>query len=397
MSAAALSRQSEWPAVISSLIVGTLGAAVLLILPGLVGVLHEGYRFSDAQVGYLSSAALGGLTLGAAVGARLVPALGVTRSARISILLAAAAQFAMVPVHAFTPLLILLVLGGLGSGAMVTVSYVVLGQTQSVERNFGLFVIGQLLFGAAAMPVMPMIASVAGVGGTFILLGALFLAALLLLRYLSVSPSAAPAVTSATLAGAAAGGLAIAAIVAVFFYSVALGAVWAYLQLIGEGGGLTPQDAASGVAIATLVGVSGPIAATALGARFGRVVPLFAGTFLGVAAMYMLTVSPSGVAFIIAASAFCAAWNFTVPYQLACVALVDASGRAIGWAAPVSLAGLALGPFGATFVLEGRKFAVVLWLCVALSLVSLLGFLPACLKSSTAQGRATAVSGSSAP
>jgi MFS family permease len=120
---------SEASTVAAILAIGTLGVAVLLVLPGLVGVLKQGYGFNDSQLGYLSSADLGGLTLGSALGARFVPNVGIRRGALGGLLVAAIANAATVLSSAFWPLLTLRIVAGLGAGLAVAVCYIVLGRS----------------------------------------------------------------------------------------------------------------------------------------------------------------------------------------------------------------------------------------------------------------------------
>ena len=70
------------------------------------------------------------------------------------------------------------------------------------------------------------------------------------------------------------------------------------------------------------------------------------------------------------------AWNFTIPYQLAVLADADASGKAVVWAAPAALAGLAVGPSVAALVLGAGGLDAVLWSCAALCVGSLIGLTP---------------------
>ena len=108
--------------------------------------------------------------------------------------------------------------------------------------------------------------------------------------------------------------------------------------------------------------------------RFGRVPPVSVGVCAGVTALYLLGVSQGVVRFTSAACLFNSAWNFTIPYQLASIAGVDRSGYVTGWAAPVTAAGLAIGPFAATFAFRSGSLEGVLWLAAALGLLSMVFF-----------------------
>jgi MFS family permease len=372
-------RVSERAMVAATLAIGTLSVAVPLILPGLVGVLKQGYAFDDAQLGYLSSADLAGMTLGSAIGAKVVSRTGIQRGTRWGLLLAAFANLASAPVGAFWPLLGLRGLAGIGAGLVVAICYVVLGRSKQVDRNFSFYLICQLLFCAVALQWMPALSAAIGVPGMFTLLAAFFAASLLTVGKLpafEVGPAPASPGESASTGFAAWMGLA-----GTLIYFVALSAVWAYFELIGEHGGVTPQMAASGLALSTLVGLLGPGAAALLGGRFGRLGPSVAGVAVGLFSLQLLSVVPLGpVRFTCAACLFNIAWNFTVPFLFGTLSVVDRSGRAVGWAAPISFAGFSLGPVVAAMLLSAGSFALVLAFSAAVSVVSLLGFAPAWTK-----------------
>jgi predicted MFS family arabinose efflux permease len=250
------------------------------------------------------------------------------------------------------------------------------GRSKQVDRNFSFYLICQLVFAAAALQWMPTFSIRLGVGGVFALLATLFAMALLLLRYL---PSANES-SSGHLHRARAGSAAWIGLAATLIYFVAQGAVWAYLELIGERGGIGRQAVATGVAVSTLVGLAGPTTAAALGPRFGRVAPLFVGLCMSLAALYLLSSSLDSIRFVGAACLFNVAWNFIAPYQIASIAAADRSGRVVGWAASASLAGLAIGPLVAALALDAASFAGVLWLSAGLCILSFVGFIPALSK-----------------
>ena len=366
---------SERAAVATTLAFGTLSTVVPLVLPGLVGILKQGHGFDDAQLGYLSSADLAGMTLGSAIGAQVVSRTGIRGGARWGLVIAALANLASAPVGGFWSLLLLRSLAGIGAGLVVAICYVVLGQSRQVDRNFSLYLICQLLLSAVAFQWMPAVSAVVGVAGIFTALGVLFAVSLWPNRILPAGKLQAAGVP---LANTPLGFAAWMGLAGTLIYFVAQGSVWAYFELIGERGGVTAQQASSGLAVATLVGLLGPGAAALSGARFGRLGPTVLGIGVQLYSLYLLAAtSLTPLRFTFAACVFNVAWNFTIPFQYATIATVDRSGRAIGWAAPISFAGFSLGPVAAATLVNQTNFAGVLWLSAVLFVVSLLGFAPA--------------------
>ncbi|MGH9643601.1 MAG: MFS transporter [Terriglobales bacterium] len=360
-------------AVAASLAVGTLGPAVLLMLPGLLAALSERYAFSERQLGILSFADLGGLTLGSALSARLLPAMGVVRGTQLGLLGAVVANGASATVAAFAPLLILRVGAGLGGGLLVGSCYMVLGRLKHVDRTFGIYLLCQGVFGAVALKVMPALTQALGIAGIFGALALLYAAALALPRFLPASEGIGQHSSERTGFGSAAwSGLA-----AVLIFFVAQGAVWAYLELMGQRGGLDASGVATAVALSTLVGLSGPLTAALLGSRIGKVFPLLSALALALISLALLNSTLNVPRFALAACLFNVAWNLSIPYQMAALAGVDASGKVVAWAASASLAGLAVGPPIAGAVLASRGTSGVLLTSATLYVVSVIALLPA--------------------
>ena len=117
-------------AVATALAIGPLGAAVSSILPGLVRILQHGCAFDDAQLGYLSSADLAGMTLGSAIGAKVGARSGVRHGVGCGLVIAALANLSSAAVHRFGPLRFLRSLVGIGAGLVVAGCWVVLGQSK---------------------------------------------------------------------------------------------------------------------------------------------------------------------------------------------------------------------------------------------------------------------------
>ena len=359
--------------IVSALAIGTLSGAVPVILPGLVGLLKDGYGFTMSQLGYLSSTDLWGLTLGSAVGAKLVSRIGLRKSAKFGLVVAAAANAAAAFASSFWPLLCVRILAGVGAGCSISACYVIFGQSKHVDRNFSYFLICQQVLGAITLPWMPTLSSLLGVAGIFACLASLLAFAVAATRLL-------PPADSCSLEGrkeAHARATAWLALFSLFVYFVSASAVWAYIELIGESSGVAQQAAATGLAIASLAGIAGPTVAAVLETRFGRAIPFSIGICVGLISLYMLGFSRTPLRFACAASLFNIAWNYCVPYQFASLAAVDRSGRLVSWAAGISTAGYAVGPMAAALAVTDAGFGNVLWLSAAFSVVSLFALFPA--------------------
>jgi MFS transporter, DHA1 family, inner membrane transport protein len=354
--------------------IGTLSVAIPTVLPGLVGILQQGFGFNDSQLGYLSSANLAGMTVGSMLGAHWIPRIGIRRGTEIGLLITAVASAAVIVAGSYWPLLVLLLIGGLGAGLMVTGCYIVLGQSRHVERNFSFYLICQQVLGAAALWGMPALPSTVAVRGVFGTLAGLLIVALLFARHLSLAryggtrqPDGVQAADKAAWIGLG----------ALLIYYISEGAVWAYLELIGERGGVPRQVVATALVVCTLAALVGAAAAAAIGPRFGRARLVLTGLAAGLASLYLLGSTLSSARFILAACLFNGAWNFSTPYLLASIAAVDRSGNVMSWTASASLAGFSLGPLMAAVALQTVSLTGVLGLSAGLCLISFVAFAPA--------------------
>jgi predicted MFS family arabinose efflux permease len=373
VSAEGVQKSAETAVVTAALVVGTLGVATLLVLPALLGVVRRDYGFEEAQLGSFSFADLGGVTVGSAIGAKLLPKIGIRQGTRMGLVVAAAANIASATIAAYWPLLTLRVIAGTGAGVCVAVCFVELGRSKQVDRNFSLYLISQGIFGAAGLKAIPWLSTLVGAAGVFSSLAALYTAALLFTPCLRSHTHGSSEEARVTPAGFAAW-MGLGAFLA---YFVGQGAIWAFVGVIGVRGGVDLQAAATGLAVAMLAGLCGAGMAAVLGSRSGRLGPLMLGLLMALTSLTLLSLPLDAVRFAVATCLFQVAWNFTIPYQLAVIAGADPTGRMVGWTAFASLAGSAIGPAIAAVALDAAGVVGVLWLGAAFCILSFCALIPA--------------------
>jgi len=151
---------------------------------------------------------------------------------------------------------------------------------------------------------------------------------------------------------------------------VGSGAVYAFVGPLGERAGLDTSAVGYALTIATLCGLAGAGAATALNLKWGRMTPI-SGFFVGyVLVVLVLCLSPSPVAYVTAVIAFVIIYYFSMPYLFGLAATLDRAGR---WAAVVGsafLLGCAAGPLFAGMVIEGAGYSGLAAACVAILIVA---------------------------
>lgn len=167
---------------------------------------------------------------------------------------------------------------------------------------------------------------------------------------------------------------AIVALAAQAIYFLAPAAVWGYFESIGEAFSLNIVDVGRALGIASIAGIAGSAVVVVLGVRFDRMLCMGLGRLISVVAVVLLVDGSGFLWYLITASLFSFAWNYTFPYQMGVLALFDQFGSVAILSLVVQLIGLAFGPMLATFLLFGDGYGVILWTCVACYIVSFIMF-----------------------
>lgn len=149
-------------------------------------------------------------------------------------------------------------------------------------------------------------------------------------------------------------------------------AVYAYVERIGNGSGLSADYIGFSLGLANLTGFAGAMLVAWLGARLGRLIPLGIATLVQLVCLVALSGHVSSVAYIAGISSMSLAWNVVNPFQMSILAGVDPSGKALALAATVTGAGLAIGPAAGAVAIGFGGYGAILWLAGALAVTSVL-------------------------
>jgi MFS family permease len=156
-------------------------------------------------------------------------------------------------------------------------------------------------------------------------------------------------------------------------YSLGMGSYWAFLEAAGFAGGLSAATIGVATSLATILSLAAPIAAAAMGVRFGRAGPLVLGTAaFGVASAFTL-IAKGPPAFIVALTLASAGIVFIPGFLGGVLIAFDQTGRSANIATAIGFllngAGPALGAVVcARFGLAGLAI-VVLALCLGSALL----------------------------
>ena len=377
-------RQSaDSPSAIAAAIhLNVISAAMLLVQPAFVQGLVEQAGLDERSAGYVASAEMFGVAIGAAV-----VALGAARinwrTACIAsvggMAVLSAVSAAMLSTWLFMALRLLV---GVGGGILMSISFAAIGKTSHPDRNFAWLVSCALTFGAVVVFAMPPLLEHIGLTGFLWLLSGYYATGLAAVR--SLHDGTADHTQPSHPVEAAPGGTGIGisrllqslAVSAMFLYYIAQGAIWSYLALMGSARGLSATSIASSLTLSQLSGLGAVLLAAALANRILRDLALTIGILSATIALWALSGPQTALMYAVLVSLFNGAWNWTDPFLLGAMAAVDGTGRVMVWSIAWRLLGLALGPLFAALLLDGQDFSRVNALGITALMLALACIIP---------------------
>jgi len=241
---------------------------------------------------------------------------------------------------------------GVAGGTVMILTLATVNMTADQDRVFGLWVVGQLVLGAAGLALLPSFLPDLGLSAYYLAKACLFVPLLFTIRYLPTTIAG----QSSGNGGAGYGQLlrtGVFGLAAIFLFYVSLSGVWAYLERLGLAAGIELKTVGLVLALSSVAGILGASSATALSAKAGRRLPIIAGFALLLSSIGMLFGTPTLMLFIAAACIFKFGWTFVLPYLLACLTSIDASGRLITTTNFMIGSGLAAGPAISGYLMRG--------------------------------------------
>jgi len=364
--------------IVTLVLIGSFAAFVLLTAPALVGAFLSQLQLTPQQAGYLISADMAGMGLATVPALVWLNRLNWRKVALVALLLNAVCHLISALLDNYHGLLAARFCAGLFAGSAMSVCLASLGLTREKDRNFGFWVVGQLVLGAAGLALLPRVTAQWGVQWVY-LFAAVCVA--LLSAFVGLLPQGPPrGQHQETEAATRLSGdqllKAILGITAVYSFYAALSGVWAYLERIGFVSGLGADEIGQYLSIASLAGVAGALSASCFGHRFGRSGPVSLGFVVIFGSLLMLLGEIPALRYLLAACLFKYAWTFILPFVLAALSAIDSSGRVIVTTNIFIGGGLATGPALAATLIEGQYYTPIIWFGMTGMLLSFLFVLP---------------------
>lgn len=272
--------------------------------------------------------------------------------------------------------------GFLGQGTAFTLAIGIISGTAQKDRNFAFLIAAQVTLGVLCFLLLPM--SVpgfqgGGIGGVLLPLAAL---ALLTLGTVGWIPqTAGGAGHHAAAAGGGSSGPAFTALAVMLIWCTGLGAIWAFVKLIGTSAGIDPAQVGVALGISTGVATVGALTASWLADRIGRIIPVTVALLVQVAMIALLQGQMSFLQFVVTAAVFQAFWNLTGPYLMGTVALSDNTGKVSLLIPTAQIGGFFLGPvIAGPFLTAGEGFGPANTVAIICCLLALALFIPTAMR-----------------
>ena len=361
-------------ALAAALLLGVIGPEVFIVQPGFVQGLVAHYGFSEQQAGYVASAEMWGLAITTLMMSWVASRMDWRKLLFVSTLVVVGGNLGSLATVDPAGFAAWRFVAGLGCGVLVSLSFTMVGLTANPDRNVGYLIAAVLTYGAFGLWLMPAAFDVVGMKGLIVFFALFPLLALPLLRHLPSSGEEQLQVESDAVDLGA--GLRVLAVATMLGYFLAQGVVWAYLFLIGLGGGVDEQGVANGLTVSQFLGIGGALVAAALGKRYGRLWPLCIGILGGILPLLFLYDRFSALQYGVVVSVYNFAWNLTHPYLLAAMASFDRGGRLVVHAVGAQMLGLAIGPAIAATVVGANDYGRVLTLGIVLFFIAWALILP---------------------
>jgi hypothetical protein len=272
---------------------------------------------------------------------------------------------------------------GLACGVVVALGNAATATSRDPDALFGWILVLASIAGFALLGILPYAIGIGGYSGGYLMVG---LASLVTIPFLYWLPEAsglegarsqAPRHATASPHPSAViwwAGLSILA--ANFVQGFAGMALWAFAATIGERAGISLERLGLLIGLGTALLVAGALVPIAIGARWGRSLPVFVTTVAVGLAQWGLVHATGTWDYSVTLLLWCIASGALFPYLIGAAAALDRLGRWAAGAGSMALFGGAIGPVVAGAVLQRFGHGALGWMFLASAVASLAFSLP---------------------
>lgn len=355
----------SWPVLLGAFAsaYGT-GLLAMLVLPFMISATMNGLHLDEAQAGLLGTCEFIGVMVSSLVAAPFIGKLPRKTLAVLGALIAIAGNVASIYQSSYDMLLILRPIVGLGCGMALAAGNATVASAVNPEKLAAQM---SILFVVLMVVAMEVFADVSarwnhvGVYGAL----ALFMALLFVLTTLVPQRADSKVAPSPGRPHAHAGLFTLPAalmLLAIFAFALRDTMMWAFAERIGQSAGFSPDGLGRLFSAQAVFGLLGPMAASAIGSRFGLKKPTLFGIFLtGVVTFTILQSSQAKIPYTMAVMFISGTYFFALSYLTAVAAELDAEGRIVAASGGFLVAGVAVGPAISGYLILHGGYGLSSW------------------------------------
>ena len=364
-------------AIIAACVVSIVGVFALMIMPMIIQTYTNTLGFTVEQGNTILVAEVAGGALASIVAMFWIGRVNwrIALSAALAVVIGGNLLTATLTDPA-TISLVRFAVGFLGQGTAFAIGISIIGSTSDPDRNFGFVISSQVAFGVVALSTLPRLTELfASVGGMYIPLAGLAGVGLLFVRFVPQGPATYEGAAAETKSGSLA--LPVTSLVAMMIWCCGLGAMWGFIGLIAQAGGIEMVQSGTALAISSAVAIAGSLGAATLAAKgVGRFMPVTIALLAQMAMAWLLQGEMNFVEMVIKASIFQIFWNMTGPFYMGAIAASDTGGKIAVLIPAAQTSGFFIGPIVVGSFLSDGNLSVANYVTIAFCAISLAIFIP---------------------
>jgi predicted MFS family arabinose efflux permease len=356
-------------ALIAAVVLGTVGALTIMIVPGFVMLIGAQSQLDDRQLGFVAAWDINAAAVAIGLATFLIARLNWRHLAWAGLGLMAVGNFWTAASHGYSSIVAARVCAGLGEGLAIAVCFAALGCAPNPDRAFGIYLVVGLTVSAALLALLPVLQSTFGSPLVFAGIGVAALASSALLMWL---PQCNPAAESWQHGSTSFSiELTVSGLIGVFLYFIAQGAMWSYFERIGAASAIDPVVIGQAMGLSSFAGVGGALLAAAICTSYGRILPLSVSGAISILSFWLLHGHVTPAALIASGILLNFGWNLAQPLLSGVCANADSRGRVVVAMGCIQTIGFGVGPALAALMLHDRNFSPAIWMSMIVLVASL--------------------------
>ena len=360
------------------------GMVDIVALPVWVGTLIARYGFDPQQAGALATLFLAGGVVASLILAPRFNRLRGRWMVPIAYAISGAAFLACMRSSQFETLALLHALGGLATGAGLSITHGTVALTRNPHRMFGFMQVAVGVFGVAYMAAAPQIIAAVGGAGLFAIFGGIMLVACVItaVAFPNVQPTRSHTAVHDP-RPAALPKAAWCAMAGIGLMNVTQAMVFSFLERMGADRGFTPSNLQLVLIAVGIVNLAPGAVAALLQHKLDARKVVLGGAVVQAALAVALVSSTTFPAYAAAGAFFVSAVIFTHIFTFGVLAKLDPSGRAVSATPAMLMIGSAIGPVLGGTLVKFFGYGAIGWAAVAIDAIAFCFYLQ--LRRSSAQ------------